>query len=242
MPYFFETLNTPLDDAHLWKRLREIWLVVHADMMGVHFETEQEALDKIYRKALDPSDTRVDSLYVARYRETDDRENLRYFHEMGLVALGETDIAIRKRRLTPRFLDQWSVLLSSHGFVLAAMMARGDDMQSRRAGRQGGEAVGKAAQKKWVAHLLQRQMDIGRHTQQAERDVAKAIRNFVAAGSFPEGFEGEWFENLLRHDGPHEGQLKSTYSQHNLSEAKIKALTKEPREGLPPTDIPIPKT
>ena len=208
-----------MDDAHLWRRLREIWRVVHTDMIGVHFETEQEALDKVYRKALDPSDMRIDSLNVARYRETDDRENLAYFHEMGLRALGETEIAIRKRRLTPRFLDQWSVLLSCHGFVVAAMMARGDDMQSRRAPDVKEARQEQGSPEKVGRPSPQRQMDTGRHRQLAERDVAKAIRNFIGAGAFPKGFEGKWFEDLLRNAGQHKGQLKRRALRRTLSKS-----------------------
>ena len=45
----------------------------------------------MYRKALEPNDMRIDRWNVARYRETDDRENLEYFIEMGLEALAFTE-------------------------------------------------------------------------------------------------------------------------------------------------------
>lgn len=50
MPYFFEVLKTLSDDDHLWQRLEEIWRIVHDDLMGVHFETEDEALEKVYQQ------------------------------------------------------------------------------------------------------------------------------------------------------------------------------------------------
>jgi hypothetical protein len=238
MPYFFEILKATPSKKGFWRRIREIWQIVDADLTLVHLETEREALDQVYRKSLDPSDLRLDSWHVARYLESDDRENLLHFHKMGLRALGETKKAIRKRQVTPEFMNQWSILLSCHGFIVAAMMARGDDLQSKRAGRAGGAAVSKERQKKWVAHLLARQIAIGRTRQLAERDVAKAIWDFIQAGKFPDGFPRAWFEDLLREDR----QLRTTYSWRHLLKPHVGELAAQPPHDIPPTNIPIPKT
>jgi hypothetical protein len=234
VPYLFATLETQLDDEHLWERLREIWLVVDADLSLVHFETEQEALDKKFRKSLDPRHARIDSLNVARYRETDDRENLLLFHKMGLDALRETHVAIRKRRLTTAFLNQWSILMECHGFVVASMMARGDDLQSKRAGWVTAQAVNKDPQRKWVAHALARLMNENRRRQEADWDLAQAIKIMRANKYVPDGYDG-WFGAILGSDG----NLKGTYKSRHLTRKDVYRLAAEPLGDLPGIDVAI---
>ena len=71
MPYYFFEEEMLADDCDQWTMLQSIWDTIHYDLAGLHFETEQEALDQKYRKSLDPNDMRPDTWHVARYRETD---------------------------------------------------------------------------------------------------------------------------------------------------------------------------
>src|SRR5690606_16777570 len=119
--YFYEGLETPVSDEHFWDQLQEIWEFVHNDIMDVRFESEDAAIDKVFNDSRDPNNLRLDSLGIARYRVTDDRDNLTHFHGMALDALGETEAAITNRKMSAHFMRQWAILLSCHGYVAAAM-------------------------------------------------------------------------------------------------------------------------
>lgn len=238
MPYFFDVLQTPSDDDHLWQRLEEIWRIMHDDLMGVHFETEEEALEKVYRKALDPEDLRLDSLFVARYRETDDRENLLAFHQRGLKALGSTEIAIQAHRLSTEFMTEWSVLLGCHGYVTAAVMARGPDVEGKRAGLAGGQAVSVMAQRIWFSHyfLENYTRSVGRAAieyaiEQLVNQLASGQHNFDAPtrqffSGMLQGVDGKSSDELHR-------PLKNTYRENRLSIREMRRLVLLPTTGIP---------
>ena len=99
MPYYFDEETMLSDSVERWEMLEDIWYIIDTDLTGVRFETREEAINKRYRKTLNTDDYRMDSLFVARYRETDDRENLFNFYEVGLVALKQTKLGIEKTRV-----------------------------------------------------------------------------------------------------------------------------------------------
>lgn len=236
MPYFFDVLQTPNDEDHLWQRLEEIWLILHDDLMGVRFETEEEAIEGIYRKSLDPNDMRLDSLFLARYRDTDDRENLLFFHDRGLEALGTTEQAIKDRRLNTEFLTEWSVLLSCHGFVTAAVMARGPDVEGKRAGRAGGQAVSVDQQRIWFSHYFVRHYDrrIGR---EAVESAIEALVNQLARDELRLGLsaaERKFFGSMLSGKADDEHRfLKDTYRERKLSIRQMRGLAQQLHDDLP---------
>lgn len=248
MPYFFDVLQTPLDDDHFWQRLEEIWRIVHDDLMGVHFETEEEALEKVYRKALDPEDLRLDSLFVARYRETDDRENLLAFHDRGLEALETTEIDIRARRLSTEFLTEWSVLLGCHGFLTAAVMARGPDVEGKRAGLAGGQAVSVDAQRVWFSHYFLENYR-GRGGRVATEDAIEQLVNQLARGnSGLDASTRKFFKDMLQidEDAPDvetHWPLKNTYRETKLSIREMQRLALLPITGIPllTPKLPLPR-
>lgn len=243
MPYFFAALIA--DKGDLWGRLQEIWWIVRDDLMHVHFEGKEEALSQAYRKSLDPDDMRFDSLGVARYRETDDRENLLYFHERGLEALACTEVAIAQRRLDADFLTSWSELMACHGFVAAAMMARGDDLQSRRAGVAGGRAVDVTQQRQWFSHYFLDHYQ-RRSTRRPTEDAIENLVNRVLAGEFGSQSDDvvRFFDRMLAEpDAPGEGtyrQLVGTYRDTELSIRKMRELVLLPTDGIPLLDPKLP--
>jgi hypothetical protein len=244
MPYYFEALSTPVDEEHLWERLDEILRAIRDDLLNVHFETEEEAVAQVYRKSLDPDDMRFDSWNVARFRETDDRDNLLHFYDLALAALSEVEVAIRERSLSAPFINQWSVLLSCHGFISSAIMARGDDMQSRRAGIKGGETHAVQAQQQWFSHYYLRARARGLSRDDAERAVEKLV-NAILDGDVEMGLEFpvEWFEKLLNlknRGDSHYGRLTKSFRQRGLSEIEMKRLVTRPTNSLPPLDLKLP--
>lgn len=247
MPYFFEVLTTPLDNDHFWQRLEEIWRIMHDDLMGVHFETEEEALEKEYRKSLDPDDLRLDSLFVARYRLTDDRENLLLFHGRGLEALAETEVAIANRAMTAQFMHEWSALLSCHGFVTAAVMARGPDVEGKRAGLAGAEVVSLDQQRQWFAHYFLRLRSSFASRGETEEAVWSLI-NAIIEGSIHMDPPPDvlWFEKFLNLErdakaNPHFGQLTYAFRENRLSVKTMRRLVDLPSDHLPPLNLKVPR-
>jgi hypothetical protein len=248
--------------AKLWDHL-EAGFEEDADWLrGLRLEGEEEAVDRSSpkefvdetrvktkrkkKKAADLSnpsigkeDTRVTIKHplLVPFRRTDDAEELRSHFEQARAAIPELRALFKVRYATPEFLLQWGAFQHRCGFVAAAYFSRGDDLGPIRS-KRGAQAKSKSLQHKWVAHLLLRQIELGRDRQPAERDVAKAIRGFIAIGKFPADFSSKWFLDILGQDK----QLKSTYSRKHFSMDEIRALAAEPRADIPPTNIPIPNT
>jgi hypothetical protein len=247
MPYFFDALSTPLDEEHFWERLEEIWRVMHDDLMGVHFETEEEALEKAYLKSLDPNDLRLDSLFVARYRDTDDRENLLLFHARGLEALAETEVAIANRAMTAQFMHDWSELLSCHGFVTAAVMARGPDVEGKRAGLAGAKAVSLDKQRQWFSHYYLRLRPSYGSRAETE-NVVQSLISAILDGDIhlDPAPDVAWFEKFLNLDGnaksnPLYGQLTFAFRDNRLSVKTMRGLVELPCDHLPLLNLEVPR-
>ncbi len=246
MPYFYDQFATEMPQVDVWHAFHEIWEIMKFDFLQVHFETEEEALSQKYGKSLHPDDMRIGSLFVARYRETDDRDNLLHFHDLGLELLEDTEVAIEKREMTAAFVLKWSTLLSCHGFLTSAVMARGDDLQSRRAGQRGGAAVSKAAQRTLFAHYYLREEPNFRNREETEAAIERLV-NAIADGDIavPDEFPVSWFEGLLNLDerAKRSGRyatLTSAFRSKRLPVKKMKQLIQDPHDHLPPLDLKIP--
>jgi hypothetical protein len=228
-------------DQHLWERLNEILEFVRNDLTLLHFETREEALNKKYRKSIDPNDLRADSMFVARYRETDDRENLLDFHRQALEALEDVEISVEKREMNAKFIDQWSRLLSCHGFVTAAIVARGDDMQSKRAGAGGRAATNLDAQRQWFSHYYLREEPNYSTRAQTEEAIERLVNRIVDGEISVPGFEVGWFEAMLNldvpADDPRYSTLTNSFRDGKLFRKEMKRLRALPSAGLPPLDL-----
>lgn len=237
MPYYFDGLDTPIEQDHEWDLFQEMWYVIHADLMGVHFETSDEALDQKYEKSLDPNDMRIDSWNVARYRETDDRENLEYFHEMGLEALAYTEAGIKNRNLDTEFIYYWSQLTSSHGYLCAAMMALGDDMQSKRAGRAAAAATNLGAQRLWFSHVYLKLQNPKEKREITDYMVVQLIQGIITDGIFPDSnFDKTWYSKILSDKGNGYFELTSGFQQRGLSVKEMNRLIKANDQNIPDTE------
>lgn len=249
MPYFYEALETPVNSEHFWEQLQEIWEFVHNDLMDVRFEQEEEAIEKLYRDSQDPNDLRLDSLGVARYRDTDDRDNLMHFHGLGLDALDETEAAIVKREMTAHFMRQWSILLSCHGYVAAAIMARGTDVQGKRAGKAGGNAVKVDAQRVWFSHYYLDHYNRKQGRSITEDAIEKLVNHLVngQSGLDLDSETKQFFAKMLQPSltgAVNEHRLlKNTYRETELSGPAMRKLRQRPIDGIPLLNpkLPLPK-
>jgi len=243
MPYYFESLTSPIDDDHHWERIQEIWLVIKNDLEWLHFETEEEALSKVYRKSLDPNDMRFDSWNVARFRETDDRDNLLYFYDLARGLLEEVERLIEAEQMDAKFMAAWTQLIACHGFVASAVMARGDDLQSKRAGLRGGQAKSVEAQQRWFSHYFLQIYERRTGRARAEYAVEGLVNDIVRGGQNTPGFEPAWFEKMLDRSGRDNSHclLTGSFRERKLSIKKMRKLVLLPTDDLPPLDLKLPR-
>lgn len=234
MPYYFDYQIEMSDSIECWEMLEEIWYIIDTDLTGVSFETREEAISQRYRKSLDPDDLRLDSLFVARYRETDDRENLKLFFEKGLAALEHTKLGIEKREFDSTFLFHWSLLTSCHGYVCAAIMARGDDMQNRRAGIAGGKATNLDAQRLWFSHVFLKLQKPKVKRETTDYNVVQLIQKIITNGTYPDtNFDQAWYRKILSDKGDGHFELTSGFQQRGLSVKEMKRLIEADEFNIP---------
>lgn len=216
--------------------------------MDLRFETEEAAIGKVFRDSQNLDDLRLDSLGVARYRDTDDRDNLIHFHGMGLDALGETEAAIAKREMSAHFMHQWSILLSCHGYVAAAMMARGTDVQGKRARIAAGKAVSVDPQRIWFSHYFLDHYQRQRRRAVTEEAIELLVNQLVRgqSGQNLDVSAKQFFNEMLQaasHEGDEHRLLKNTYRETKLSRPQMQVLIQEPTDGIPFLNpkLPLPK-
>ena len=240
MVYRHLYLPRPTTESQFWSRIEEMFEVARIDFATLRFETRDEAMGQKFRSSKTTDDFRLDSINLMRYRQTDDRENLEYFWELGKSLLKPVSGHIQKRQLSMDFVHDWGVLMFCHGFVAPSAFALGEDLGSQRAGKAGGEYVSNRSyrKRKWVSHLLYRQLKNGRARKQADGDVAAAINLLRRRVPLPAGFEDKWFDGILTQ----RGQLRPTYTQKGFPITDIENLCEEPVDDIPPTNILIPNT
>jgi hypothetical protein len=229
----------------------DVWLRLQGDfeedasfIKSVRLENASEAVDRSSPKeeAIDPEELdgkfgpSIKHTALVPFRRTDDAEELRAHFGYALGAIPELRALFAARVPTPEFLASWGRFQCACGFVAAAYYSSGDDLGPVRSGKNGPAAKNRDAQLKWVAQLLLRQIRRGRNRQQAERDVAQAIREMLGKGALPHGFKPPWFQRII---GP-DKQLRTTYSRKRLSMSAMETLCGESVDDIPPIDIPIP--
>jgi hypothetical protein len=186
------------------------------------------------------------------YRATDDLDrghtekpadvsaDLRDHLEYALSAVDELEELFSSHLLTPELLLFWGNCEYAVGYVMNSYLSglsHVDDLGPERAGIAGAKAVFRGNQRKWVAHLIDRRMRVGRRRKQATADVAKAISDLIARENFTPEFPRPWYQQILDRKST-EPKLISTYA--GMSMAKIRELVKEPCSDIPPIDIEIP--
>jgi hypothetical protein len=85
-----------------------------------------------------------------------------YFLELGRRFLPEVERQIKARKLTPKFAKGWGVVMMCHGFISAHILDDSDGLDRVRAGQSGN----RNAQRKYVAHLMIREIDRGKNSHQ----------------------------------------------------------------------------
>ena len=155
--YNDEVTRAPKDEDELWELLREQFEFVRDVLQNLPAETREEALEN----AADTKRSRT-NLTVVRYRGTSEElDNRDYYLEMGRTLLPYIKGAIKRRKLTPRFVQQWGKVMFCHGYVASYVLDDSDDLAHARAGFKTGKLRSKASQRKWIAHLMISLVDSG---------------------------------------------------------------------------------
>jgi hypothetical protein len=129
---------------------------------------------------------------IIRYRGVDETiESRDYFFELGQRFLTGVEQQIKARELTAKFAKDWGVVMMCHGFIASHILDDSDGLDRVRAGQSGN----RDAQRKWLAHLIIREMDSGKNRADAEVAVAEKIKAVLRSRSFPSDFGQAWFSS-----------------------------------------------
>lgn len=141
-----------------------------------------------------------------------------------------------RREGSAEFLNSRVRFNEAYGFISAIVMYQGDDLGHERAGAAGDLSAYR--RKRWVSHLLMREIDAGRVRKQAEWDVAQAIKALLKSTECNEEVRG-WGSDLLHPDGK---GLATPYTQKRLSVRRMRRLIEHGNADLPATEILISHT
>jgi hypothetical protein len=214
-----------LDD--MWVVLAKQFEFVEDALLYTGVETEEEALGIVNTD--DSRAKRVPFLAI-RYRGTSgDNDQRDYFLSMGRDLCDSVREAIKRRELTPAFVQEWGMVMFCHGYIATHIFDDTDPMVSKRSGRIRGQQVSRHAQRKWLSHIILGLQEKGFTRARAEQRAAEIIQEIIARGEFPEGFDRAWFEVMCTYS-----ELASTYAPTKLTRKLMVALRAEPQDDIPP--------
>ena len=205
--------RNPKNEDEFWSIIEETFQQAEGSLTFYAIETPEEALSGTLRLQDGNESFRGSPGDFIRYRGVDkDYDSRDYFLTLGRKFLPRVERQIKSRRLTPKFTKDWGVVMLCHGFISAHILDDSDGLSHQRAGLKSAKKRNKDPQRKWLAHLLLREIDSGFKRKEAEGRVERLIARIIERGVFPTGFDAGWFEPILR-DG---GALSQTYSQRHL--------------------------
>lgn len=223
MPYYFTDVPADMGFEELWDWFDEAYFHIKSDLVGLRFETFDEAVARVLPISTNPDEYLGATLGIVRFRRTDDRNNLLYFYEEALSLIGELAGDIEARQMSPQFVRKWSMLMSYHGFVVSSIMAHGHDVPKPPPNSL-------YHHKRWFAYQFLDLRDAGLSRPDAEDIVEDFIRQIVS-GRFAMAREWRaWFKRFL---SPQHGGLTNAFRQGELSESRMKELVRLPYGNLP---------
>jgi hypothetical protein len=218
--------RNPKSEEEFWAIIEETFVQVEGALTDYPAETREEALDGTLRRG----NFKDASLSFIRYRGVrEDLDSRDYFLELGRRVLPEVAPQIKARKLTPKFAKDWGVVMMCHGFISAHILDDSDDLRDVRRGLKTGSIRSKNAQRKWLAHLIIREIDSGKNRTEAEDAVAEKIKAILESRSFPPGFGEAWFSSMITRGG-----LASTYDHKHFLVRTMRRVVQENLDDIPP--------
>jgi hypothetical protein len=230
MAYYDELARDPESKKEFWAIIDETFVQVEGALTAYPAETREEALAGTLR-----GDNFKDaSISFIRHRGVrEDLDSRDYFLELGRRVLPEVALQIKARKLTPKFAKDWGVVMMCHGFISAHILDDSDDLRDVRRGLKTGSIRSKNAQRKWLAHLIIREIDSGKNRTDAEDAVVGKIKAILRSRSYPPGFGEAWFSSMITHGG-----LASTYDYKHFFVRTMRQLIQVNLDDIPPTNFP----
>lgn len=226
--YNDDVLRIPADEADLWKVLQEHFVLVR-DALEMPVETREQAFDIEYQSTPQAKLARISGGLI-RYRDVSEENNQRdYYLEMGLDLIPYIKHALKERKLTPEFVQQWGKLMFCFGYTVSHIFDDSDDLALMRAGLRRGRQRSKDAQRKWITHIMIPLIDGGMKRNQAESEVVRHVTAALDNEALRGGFTRDWFEPIITH-----GELAATYDAKHFAVKAMRRLIEEPTDDIPP--------
>ncbi len=226
--YNDNVLRIPADEADLWKVLQEQFVLVR-DALEMPVETREQAFDIECQSTPQAKLARISGGLI-RYRDVSEENNQRdYYLEMGLDLIPYIKDALKERKLTPEFVQQWGKLMFCFGYTVSHIFDDSDDLALMRAGLRRGRQRSKDAQRKWIAHIMIPLIDGGMKRNQAESEVVRHVTAALDNEALRGGFTRDWFEPIITH-----GDLAATYDAKHFAVKAMRKLLEEPTDDIPP--------
>ncbi|MEP3654461.1 MAG: hypothetical protein ABJO36_06145 [Litorimonas sp.] len=247
---YFKEIVPFRDDDDFWTHVDQAFKIMEADFRTSPIETKNQALRDIYSSGIKKGSQHLGAIGVIKYRVSDDRDSLEYYHLSGIELIPVITAHIAKRELSAAFLADWGQFCYCFGFVMNSAFAHGNDLQNERAGRKGGDAVFVDDHRVWFSKMYLRELQDPKYKLRrkpvAKRPVIEAnitrliediVRDKDRSSRVYPGLSIEWFKGFLKEDG----SLKTTYLQKSLTEKSIRNdYSKRNVDCLPPLDLKIP--
>jgi hypothetical protein len=142
--------------------------------------------------------------------------------------------AVRKRKLTPEFMQKWGMMMYYHGYTASYILDGSGNIAQVRGGRKVSEWS--HVRKKFVAKHLLPLLDQGLSHGDAETEVAARFRRIIKGKQWKgTKFDHKWFAPLLI-----DGRLPTTYDKDHFFQDEMRALCAEPNDDIPPLTLGLP--
>lgn len=226
-----ETLRLPKNENEMWNILWEHYQDAK-ELFDYPLETAEEAASGFYRSEIEDAG----AMTVIKYKGV----GLTYcnrdrFYNAGKELLPLVYKDFLSRKLTPKFVQRWSLLMYYHGYISAHFFDDTDVDAHHRGGHEARRLQSRHAQKKWIAHHLMPLLEQKKLKRAAAEGVVyKHIKSIIDSNEFPE-FGRKWFEAMIKGR-----DLSSTYKGKYFTGPVIKNLMLEPTDDIPPIKLLIP--
>ncbi|UZF90881.1 hypothetical protein [Bosea sp. NBC_00550] len=213
----------PRDEEHFWELMEQNFSFA-MDTLRLRLQSREEA--RLAKKTNQNSQLLI--RYSAASVENDQRE---HYYDLGRGLLDRVWELIKKRELSPEFIQLWGVLMFSFGHTVNYQMDDNPVLEAVRAASAPRQALN--LQKKWLARVMVEKASVRANRRDAEDHAISLIERIIRQGGVG-NFPAVWFELMLDEENPK--MLRSMFQQNNFPHAAMVRICENKTDGLPPTD------
>lgn len=242
MPYYDDAYGSEKAEFD-WGQLEGLFETIKRELTDWIIESEDDVFSEKYEKLSYTKKDRLLSYSVIRYRDSDDRDMLLGFHEMGLSRIPIVKTLIDKGELTPNLLYHWGILCGCHAYLLNGSLAQSTDLMAEANRRKASAAQGVEPQAKWYAHWRKFWIEQGGDSAIAanRRFIGQIFDVLEDRRELPKGFDKEWFSRCLAKtkDGVLKAELSPTLRRLPQDTARYERLKASHRKHVPVVPFPF---